>query len=296
MKTRRVAVLMATCNGIAYVKAQIESILQQENLAVTLFISDDGSTDGTWEYLQSCSHDQIILLPRDDRYGSAAGNFFRLIRDVSFSCFDYIALADQDDLWFPGKLKRATDTLERLKADIYSGNVLAFWPDGRKMLINKAQAQRQWDYLFEAAGPGCTYVMQINAACQLQQFLRAKQAASADIVLHDWLIYAWARNLGLLWYIDRVPMMHYRQHANNVVGINQGVRAAFKRIGKLRDGWYLRQIRCIAEMLELASAPPIHWLNQMGCFNRLRLIMAAANCRRRFRDRLGFILFIVLLR
>ncbi|WP_348946640.1 glycosyltransferase [Chitinibacter sp. FCG-7] len=287
---------MATCNGITYVKAQIDSILQQEHLSVTLFISDDESTDGTWEYLQSCNHEQIVVLSRTGGFGTAAANFFRLIRDVPLAGFDYVALADQDDLWFPGKLKRATATLERLGADIYSGNVVAFWPDGRKMLINKAQPQRQWDHLFEAAGPGCTYVLQIKVACQLQAFLHVEQVASTNIVLHDWLIYAWARNLGLLWHIDQEPMMHYRQHANNVVGINQGIRAAIKRIGKLRDGWYLRQIRCIADMIGLAGAPPVHWLNQIGFFNKLRLIMAVTDCRRRFRDRLGFILFIVLLR
>jgi rhamnosyltransferase len=48
----RVAVLMATHDGILWVDEQIKSILDQESVHLTLFISDDGSVDGTYEFLK----------------------------------------------------------------------------------------------------------------------------------------------------------------------------------------------------------------------------------------------------
>lgn len=42
-----IAVLLATYNGIQYIEEQLNSILNQSNVNVVVFISDDLSTDGT---------------------------------------------------------------------------------------------------------------------------------------------------------------------------------------------------------------------------------------------------------
>ena len=85
-------------------------------------------------------------------------DLFRLFRVVDFSGYDYISLADQDDVWLDCKLARACKLLREDEAEGYSSNVLAFWPDGRERLIEKAFPQRRWDFLFEGPGPGCTFV------------------------------------------------------------------------------------------------------------------------------------------
>ena len=62
----KIAVLMATYNGIDWLQDQIYSILSQEFVSITLFISDDGSSDGTREYIERLSllDRRIILLPQ----------------------------------------------------------------------------------------------------------------------------------------------------------------------------------------------------------------------------------------
>ena len=49
MNYPKVCVLMSTYNGEKYVKEQIESILNQKNVELTLLIRDDGSSDGTYD-------------------------------------------------------------------------------------------------------------------------------------------------------------------------------------------------------------------------------------------------------
>ena len=46
-----VQVLLSTYNGETYLKEQLDSILNQKNVAVKLFVRDDGSSDGTEEYV-----------------------------------------------------------------------------------------------------------------------------------------------------------------------------------------------------------------------------------------------------
>ena len=47
-----VAILMATYNGEKYLSEQIDSILNQRQVNVHLYVSDDGSTDNTLNIIQ----------------------------------------------------------------------------------------------------------------------------------------------------------------------------------------------------------------------------------------------------
>ena len=47
MDLKRIAVLMSTYNGEKYLAEQLESCLQQKDVAVDILVRDDGSKDGT---------------------------------------------------------------------------------------------------------------------------------------------------------------------------------------------------------------------------------------------------------
>ena len=123
----KIAVLLATYNGIKYLDTQINSILNQADVEVTLFVSDDFSTDGTWEHLNKLKSPQIVLLDQIVNYKSASGNFFRLLRDVNFTSFDYVSLSDQDDIWFEDKLITSITELKNENADACSSDIIAYW-------------------------------------------------------------------------------------------------------------------------------------------------------------------------
>ena len=81
-----------------------------------------------------------------------------MIREVDFLDFDYVSLANQDDIWFSNKLQSAVLLIQFNNYDAVSSDVLAFWEDGREKLVKKSFPQKSYDYLFEVVGPGCTYV------------------------------------------------------------------------------------------------------------------------------------------
>lgn len=283
----RFAVLLAAYNGMEWIEEQLDSILNQINVSVAVFISVDPSTDGTESFCSAYAgqHSNITLLPGIGRFGGASRNFFRLIRDVDFSSFDYVAFSDQDDLWHSDKLHRATSVLALGIFEGYSSNVIAFWPDGRKMLLDKAQPQVRWDYLFEAAGPGCTYVISRPLADAFKASLIENWELCQRVSLHDWYCYAYARHHGFRWFIDSTSSMHYRQHAANQVGANTGISAFTGRLKKITGGWWPEQVLLINRLI--GDTPPLA-LNEKSDF--LRLIFMAGHCRRRRRDKLLFII------
>ena len=86
-----VAVLLATHNGLPWINDQIDSILNQNSVNITVYVSDDLSEDSTYTYLlnRAAFSSQLKILPQKERYGSAGKNFYRLIKDVNTDDFDY---------------------------------------------------------------------------------------------------------------------------------------------------------------------------------------------------------------
>jgi Glycosyltransferases involved in cell wall biogenesis len=279
MTLPRVAVLLASYNGSAFIREQIDSILGQEDVHVHVFVSDDGSTDGTLGHVAAYQGESVTVLPMV-KSGGPAQNFFRLLYDAPWEEFDFVALSDQDDIWHADKLSRACAMHRACGLAAYSSNVTAFWPDGRRKLIQKAQRQRRMDYLFEAAGPGNTYVLSVPCARLIVARLGAAPPARVrNIALHDWLFYAIIRAHGLPWHIDPRPSLDYRQHQANVVGTGHSLRRIRKRLGMLMGDWYMDQLGTIAEIagitgpeIDFIHAPSpaglAHMLRHLGDYRR----------------------------
>lgn len=288
MNEPKIAVLLAAYNGMRWIDEQLETIIGQKNVSVSIYISVDKSTDGTYEWAKSVESrfENIHVLSYGEIFGGAAPNFFRLIMDVDFSSFDAVALADQDDIWMAEKLCRAYGFIDSAKCDVYSSNVTAFWADGRESLIKKSQPQRALDHFFEAAGPGCTYVFNKNSIQIFQKFLVSNVNSIKKIELHDWLAYAFCREQGLAWFIDDSSFMRYRQHEANQVGTNNNLVAYKKRFNKIRDNWLRNQVASITSLV----APD----NLDRLSSRFFLISNFSSLRRRFRDRIFLLIMIFL--
>ena len=286
----RVAICLAAYNGTPFLREQLDSILAQRRVEVTVFVSVDRSTDGTeqWVSEYGVSHPELVLLPTGQRFGGAAQNFFRILCDIDFQSFEYVAFADQDDIWLPEKLARAIECLTEQSAQGYSSDVVALWAAGQTRYIRKSYPQRSWDYYFESAGPGCTFVMQKLLFTELQQFLRNNHQRLGTVGLHDWLTYAFARARGHRWYIDNQAHMMYRQHATNQVGVNAGWAAFLWRVRQVLNGWGLNQARGIALLVATPNDPFVaKWIGggRRAMWNLLR---HSGSCRRRPMDRLWF--------
>lgn len=283
----KVAVLLAAYNGMQWIDEQIETIFNQQGVEITVFISVDLSTDGTYEWAEQLTenHTNVVLLPYGERFGGAGPNFFRLVKDVDFSGFDAVSFADQDDIWSLDKLSKAYQLISTGKCDVYSSNVTAFWADGRECLIKKSQPQKKLDHFFEAAGPGCTYVFSQVAMQAFKAFLISASDDLKQVSLHDWLAYAFCREQGYKWFIDEWPSMRYRQHENNQVGTNNNLTAYKKRFAMVRAKWLRNQVNIITA---LVAPEKLAQLN-----SRLYLMANFNELRRRYRDRLFLFLMVL---
>ena len=291
----RFAVCLAAYNGMQYIDEQLATIFQQRNVEVHVFANVDRSTDGTEAHLAqlALTEPRLTLLPFGNRFGGAGPNFYRLLRDVELASFDYVSLADQDDLWEPEKLFKAHSVMSSTGAAGYSSNVTAFWPDGKRQLVHKAQPQRPSDFFFEAAGPGCTYVLNAGLAGAIQKMIARTGENLSDMGYHDWLIYAFARANGYRWVIDDWSSIEYRQHSNNQLGVNAGWRSFWRRASKMLTGHGFEQALRISEVIDAQSADIVQRGLRGGRLGYLWLAFHGAQCRRKRSDQLSFFILCV---
>lgn len=111
MKT---AVLMATYNGEKFIEKQLDSIKNQVLAPDYVIIRDDGSTDGTVEFVKDYISTNDLVgwnIIKNQRNLGWRLNFRQLLIDSQNTDADVIFLSDQDDVWNLGKNKRQLEIL-----------------------------------------------------------------------------------------------------------------------------------------------------------------------------------------
>lgn len=305
----RILVLLTTHNGAEFLDEQLDSVLAQEDVDVTIIVSDDNSSDSTPALLaERASDDARVQLLEQGHFGSAAANFFRLIRETDATGYDAISLCDQDDIWEPWKLSRHYELLTRPQGvngrgplSAVSSNVTAFAVDGSEVLIAKNQPQQLADYAFESGGPGSTFLLTPAAYELVRTRLLVPNGAASKVRSHDWMIYALVRASGGRWFIDGEPSVRYRQHADNLLGANEGWRQNWRRLRQIADRTHRDDARLIIaaarEVASGATAERLDWLSHAVSSTdptaRIRLARRARQLRRRRRDQLALAATIV---
>lgn len=264
-----VKVALATFQGMRYLERQVRSILAQQGVQVQLIVSDDGSTDGTREWLEelASTDPRVTVLPPRKGARGVGPNFLHALQHLNVEPGEYAAFADQDDVWWPGKLANQVEFLRRKNADAVSSNVIAFSHANGKLekeLIRKDQTQTKWDFIFEAPSAGSTFLFSSSAWNEIVDYLDVWGARG--ISLHDWFSYAIVRASGGTWWIDPRPHVAYRQHASNALGAHKGLQAIRNRYRKLRSGHYRNQFLLTATAARRAGAragQPEEWLRDL---------------------------------
>lgn len=103
----RVSVLMPVHNGLPHVRAALGSILCQTLHDLECVVVDDGSTDGTPEYLQSVRDERLRVIATAHRGMTAALNV-----GLAACTGDLVARQDADDVSHAGRLKKQAGFLE----------------------------------------------------------------------------------------------------------------------------------------------------------------------------------------
>ncbi len=106
-KIGNISVVIPTFNRRQTIGRSIDSVLNQTLFPSEIIVVDDGSTDGTSDYIQS-NFPSIRLLQQPNKGVSAARN-----KGIRCADANWIALLDSDDEWFPQKLEKQVMTLSQ---------------------------------------------------------------------------------------------------------------------------------------------------------------------------------------
>jgi len=101
-----VSVIIPTHNRLNFLRQALASVLAQTLPPKEIFIIDDGSDDGTWDWLQSQSVESLRCLRQTQQGPAAARN-----RGLAEASGKFIAFLDSDDAWLPQKLEVQRDFL-----------------------------------------------------------------------------------------------------------------------------------------------------------------------------------------
>ena len=123
-----VSVVMATLDGIDTVERSLRSLAAQTLAPMEIIVVDDGSTDGTPDLLAALQRTipNLVVAGTPDNRGFPAA----LNRAISMASGDFVALADDDDVYLPNRLEVSAELLQRTGADMTGGQVVGAlrWP------------------------------------------------------------------------------------------------------------------------------------------------------------------------
>ena len=223
---KNVQVLMSTYNGEKYLKEQIDSILSQENVEVSLLIRDDGSTDKTLSILEKIVKENTNVSYYIGKNIGAAKSFIDLVNQSKEA--DYYAFADQDDVW---NSKKIISAIEKIENDT---NIPSLYISALEVVdeeLNTIEIKKvSGNLCFEGEmaknfATGCTMVFNKKLCNAIKTY------NPSYIIMHDSWITRVCYAIGGNVVVDENTYIKYRQHGNNVVGYkDEGFRKLKKQL------------------------------------------------------------------
>ncbi|OYD82291.1 glycosyltransferase [Azospirillum brasilense] len=228
-----VAIAMATYNpDPALFRAQVDSIRSQTHERWVCLIEDDGSDDAHWNHiLEATAGDDRFRPVRNGVNLGFYRNFERALGRVPAEA-EFVALADQDDRWAPGRLAALVGALVAGHRD---GIVLAF---GNMRVVNSAGrvvSETFWPGL-DSRHDSLDALLMANAVTGCACLFRASLLqlalpfpALGRIAFHDHWIACCAAAEGTIAYLPQ-SLGDYIQHGANSLGYRRrpGLRLAAK--------------------------------------------------------------------
>lgn len=140
-----VSVVIPAYNRREFIGETVDSVLAQTYKDLEVIVVDDGSTDGTGDYLKSryAGEPRFRYIWQENAERSAARN-----TGIMAAKGEYVAFLDSDDLWLPDKLEMQMQLLRRDPGMVM---VVSWyeWIGERNVLLRVNQAPCQEDIMSE---------------------------------------------------------------------------------------------------------------------------------------------------
>ena len=202
-----ISLAMPTYNGGKYLREQLDSIYAQTMLPDEVIVVDDCSTDDTISILEEYKDRYGLKFYRNDINLGYNKNFEKAITLCSG---DYIALADQDDIWLPSKIEKCYNVIK--DADLNIPLLVSCFNSTNKSILDNAKENDcgiigTWKHnLSRYTSQGCTLMFNRKLIEYIIPF--------HPTIMYDAYIGFVASLLGNRFYIGE-KLMYYRIHNNN---------------------------------------------------------------------------------
>jgi O-antigen/teichoic acid export membrane protein/GT2 family glycosyltransferase len=123
------SICIPTYNQVQYLPVSIHSALSQEYDSFEIVVSDNQSTDGTAEYLNTLSDDRIRIV-RPDRHMNKGEHFDFC---VSRSLGKYVTVLCSDDVLFPSYARKLTMALEQHPTAAFGYSAASIFDEDRQV-------------------------------------------------------------------------------------------------------------------------------------------------------------------
>ncbi|MFU8881548.1 MAG: glycosyltransferase [Rhodobacterales bacterium] len=252
IKTSHVTILMATFNGMPWVTEQLASLLGQTHQDWSLWVSDDGSSDGTRAAIRAFGAvhpGRLARLIKGPGRG-AADNFMHMLCHPDLPP-GIVALCDQDDVWLPEKLSYAVAALgaSAARPAVWSARYLI-----SDAGLSQSRASALWPH---PPGLGNAMVQNILSGHTLTinapALAALRRAGHRQVPHHDWWVYLVMAAIGAVIHVDHRLVLHYRQHGRNVMGARHLTRLV--RLRGVLDGTLQRWIAANIAALAASDLP-----------------------------------------
>ncbi len=234
----QVKVVMSTFNGEEHIIRQIDSIIQQSGVHVSILIRDDGSTDETISLLRQYSKDHQQVQVLAGRNIGWRKSFIEVLKVADSA--EYYAFSDQDDVWIKEKLEKSIKILRQADSKkpamvhcnrfSCSEDLKPF--DSQSMKVRKPVSRK--NALTQEYAQGCTIVMN-SAAKKLVTRYQPNEMAP-----HDFWTGLICYYFGSVYYLDERLIYHVRYNGSQSFAgdIKSGQKSRLKSMFTKKQIYY----------------------------------------------------------
>lgn len=233
----KLSIVMTTYNGIRYIEEQLESIVNQERKADEVLIFDDGSNDGTPEFIEKyiiknkLNNTWKVIVNEENK-----GWRRNFVEGIWSSTGDLVFPCDQDDIWHKDKLKVMEDIMiNNPQIKVLTTNVTNLYDNSKREQSsnqNEKLEKVSWaKHIFKVDAPGCVFCIRKEIVEKSKNYYNLEYA-------HD--DYFWKLGLfadGL--YNYNKDMIDYRRHDDSTFSVevrkNRNSEARIKWINMALD-------------------------------------------------------------
>jgi glycosyltransferase involved in cell wall biosynthesis len=239
MNLLRVSIAMATYNGEAHIREQLESLAYQTHLPDELVVTDDGSNDRTLMIIEEFSRTAPfqVRVFRNEKNLGFGDNF---LKAAALCTGDVIAFCDQDDRWLPTKLSTCLEPFADPNV-LICVHTSRLWYGGDEFGDCVPHFKRRQILPPAGADPLANYlgfsnlirkeVLEIADASERPRHPNmVGKAREPHTMVHDQWIWFIASMFGKVAFVPEVQV-HYRQHSGNTLGFSFKKRSVRSRLG-----------------------------------------------------------------